>query len=277
VPASPQAFLSGSPRRAINRCRQRLLLKRGSSTLIPVHVGHPTQILWAKWPTFLRQGSPAVSFSADLYGSLHAPKVSEVQRMRLMLLIALTWVPRLEQDNEPANRLYEAADVFSEIMNAPDSGIPLDLLDRAHCIVIVPGLKSGAFVFGGKYGKGYLSCRRNSRSGWSAPGTVRVEGGSFGFQIGASETDVVMLVMSEDGVRRLLSSRFTLGAEGSVAAGPVGRFATAQTDLQLHADILSWSRSRGLLRRSAGKVSGIMRSLTAQSGRPRPRSGCSGC
>jgi SH3 domain-containing YSC84-like protein 1 len=166
--------------------------------------------------------------------------------MRLMLLIALTWVPRLEQDNEPAKRLYEAADVFSEIMKAPDSGIPLDLLDRAHCIVIVPGLKTGAFVLGGKYGKGYLSCRRNSYTGWSAPGTVRVEGGSFGFQIGASETDVVMLVMSEDGARKLLSSKFTLGAEGSVAAGPVGRSATAQTDLQLHADILSWSRSRGL-------------------------------
>lgn len=166
--------------------------------------------------------------------------------MRMMLLLALAWVPRLEQDNGPAKRLHEAADVFSDIMKAPDSGIPLDLLDPAHCIVIVPGLKTGAFVFGGKYGKGYLSCRSKHGGGWSAPGTVRVEGGSFGFQIGASETDVIMLVMSEDGVRKLLSSKFTLGAEGSVAAGPVGRSATAQTDLQLHADILSWSRSRGL-------------------------------
>jgi lipid-binding SYLF domain-containing protein len=166
--------------------------------------------------------------------------------MKLMLLFALAWVPRFEQDNEPANGLHEAASVFSEIMKAPDRGIPLDLLEHAHCIVIVPGLKAGAFVFGGKYGKGYLSCRSRHGIGWSAPGTVRVEGGSFGFQIGASETDVIMLVMSEDGARKLLSNQFTPEAEGSVAGGPVGRSATAQTDLQLHADILSWSRSRGL-------------------------------
>lgn len=132
------------------------------------------------------------------------------------------------------------------MMAAPDGGIPLDLLESAHCIVIVPGLKTGAFVFGGKYGKGYLSCRSKSRSGWLTPGTVRIEGGSFGFQVGGSETDVIMLVMSQGGAEKLLSSRFTLGAEGSVAAGPVGRSATAQTDLQMHADILSWSRSRGL-------------------------------
>ena len=121
-----------------------------------------------------------------------------------------------------------------------------ELLESAHCIIIVPGLKAGAFVFGGKYGKGVLSCRSEARTGWSAPGTVRIEGGSFGFQTGSSETDVVMLVMNNDGVDKLLSSKFTLGVEGSVAAGPVGRTATAQTDLQMHADILSWSRSRGL-------------------------------
>src|SRR4030095_14659157 len=125
-------------------------------------------------------------------------------------------------------------------------GIPQELLENAHCIVIVPDLKTAAFVVGGKYGKGYLSCRNKSGAGWSAPATVRMGGGSVGSKIGGSSTDLIMLVMSERGADKLLSSQFTLGAEGSVAAGPVGRTATAQTDAQLHADILSWSRSQGL-------------------------------
>ena len=166
--------------------------------------------------------------------------------MRLILLAALTLTPLLGADNEPAKRLTEASAVFSEVMGTPDKSIPQDLLENAHCIVIVPGLKTAAFVFGGKYGKGYLSCRNKSGVGWSAPGTVRIEGGSVGFQIGGSETDLIMLVMSERGADKLLSSKFTLGAEGSVAAGPVGRTATAQTDAQMHAEILSWSRSQGL-------------------------------
>jgi lipid-binding SYLF domain-containing protein len=158
--------------------------------------------------------------------------------------VALT--PLLAADTEPAKRLDEAAAVLSEVMAAPDKSIPQELLENAHCIVIVPDLKTAAFVVGGKYGKGYVSCRRTSRAGWSAPGTVRIEGGSVGFQIGGSSTDLIMLVMSERGAQKLLESKFTLGAEGSVAAGPVGRTATAQTDAQLHADILSWSRSQGL-------------------------------
>ena len=166
--------------------------------------------------------------------------------MRMILMATLAIAPLLAKDNEPAKRLDEAAAVFSEIMAAPDKGIPQDLLANAHCIVIVPGLKTAAFVVGGKYGKGYLSCRNKSGAGWSAPGTVRIEGGSVGFQIGGSETDLIMLVMNERGADKLLSSKFTLGAEGSVAAGPVGRTATAQTDAQMHAEILSWSRSQGL-------------------------------
>jgi lipid-binding SYLF domain-containing protein len=166
--------------------------------------------------------------------------------MRLTMLAALVLTPLLAKDNEPVNRLNEAVAVFSEIMAAPDKGIPQDLLENAHCIVIVPDLKTAAFVFGGKYGKGYLSCRNKSGTGWSAPGTVRIEGGSVGFQIGGSSTDLIMLVMSERGADKLLSSKFTLGAEGSVAAGPVGRTATAQTDAQMHADILLWSRTQGL-------------------------------
>jgi lipid-binding SYLF domain-containing protein len=159
---------------------------------------------------------------------------------------ALAFTPLLAADNEPAQRLKDAATVLSDVMATPDSGIPEDLLANAHCVVIVPDLKTAAFVVGGKYGKGYLSCRRPNGAGWSAPATVRIEGGSVGFQIGASSTDLIMLVMTERGATTLLSSAFTLGAEGSVAAGPVGRTATAQTDAQLHADILSLSRSQGL-------------------------------
>jgi len=166
--------------------------------------------------------------------------------MRLIMVAALALTPLLAKDNEPVKRLNEAAAVFSEVMAAPDKGIPQELLENAHCIVIVPDLKTGAFIVGAKYGKGYMSCRNKSGTGWSAPGTVRIEGGSVGFQIGGSSTDLIMLVMSERGADKLLSSKFTLGAEGSVAAGPVGRTATAQTDAQMHADILSWSRSQGL-------------------------------
>jgi lipid-binding SYLF domain-containing protein len=163
-----------------------------------------------------------------------------------MVTTTLAMTPLLAADNEPVKRLDEAAAVFSEVMGAPDKGIPQDLLQKAHCIVIVPSLKTAGFVLGGKYGKGYLSCRNAGGTGWSAPGTVRIEGGSIGFQIGGSSTDLIMLVMSERGADKLLASKFTLGAEGSVAAGPVGRTTTAQTDAQMHADILSWSRSQGL-------------------------------
>ena len=141
--------------------------------------------------------------------------------------------------------MTDATHVFSEIMATPDKGIPEDLLGKAHCIVIVPGLKQAAFGVGGKFGRGYAICRRE-RAGWGAPAAIRVEGGSFGFQIGASSTDVIMLVMNEQGMRRLMEDKFTLGGEATVAAGPVGRSTAANTDVQLSAEILSWSRSKGL-------------------------------
>ena len=147
---------------------------------------------------------------------------------------------------EASHRLHEAASVFSEVTSAPDKGIPSDLIERAKCIVIVPGIKKGAFIVGAKYGKGFMSCRGRSDMTWSAPGAVVVEGGSFGFQIGGSETDAVMLVMNDSGEKKLLQSRFTLGGDASIAAGPVGRTATAETDAQLTAEILSWSRTRGV-------------------------------
>ena len=140
-------------------------------------------------------------------------------------------------------RLKDATDVFNEIMATPDKGIPQDLLDKAHCVVIVPGLKTAALGIGGKYGRGFVSCREAGK--WGAPAAVRVEGGSFGFQIGGSSTDVVMLVMNERGMNHLLDSKFTLGAGASVAAGPVGRSAAANTDAYMSAEILSWSRSKG--------------------------------
>jgi lipid-binding SYLF domain-containing protein len=166
--------------------------------------------------------------------------------MKSILIAAVALAPLLAKDHDSAKRLDAAAAVFSEVMAAPDKGIPQEMLEHAHCIVIVPELKTAAFIVGGKYGKGYLSCRNKVGPGWSAPGTVRIEGGSVGFQIGGSSTDLIMLVMNVRGADKLLSSKFTLGAEGSVAAGPVGRTATAQTDAQMHADILSWSRSQGL-------------------------------
>jgi SH3 domain-containing YSC84-like protein 1 len=166
--------------------------------------------------------------------------------MKLFLIAAVALTPLIAKDNEPMKRLDSATTVFSEIMATPDKGIPKEMLEHAHCIVIVPDLKTAAFFFGAKYGKGYLSCRSKVGPGWSAPATVRIEGGSVGFQIGGSSTDLIMLVMNERGADKLLTSKFTLGGEGSVAAGPVGRTATAQTDAQMHADILSWSRSQGL-------------------------------
>src|SRR5207249_3318602 len=171
--------------------------------------------------------------------------------MRILLVVALTCValtcaPLVGHAKEPVKRLEEAAAVFSEIMDTPDKSIPQDLLDNAHCIVIVPGLKKGAFIVGAQYGKGYLSCRNKNGAGWSAPGAIRIEGGSVGFQIGGSETDLVMLVMNQRGAEKLLSSEFTVGAEGEVAAGPVGRSSSAETDASMRAEILSWSRSRGV-------------------------------
>jgi lipid-binding SYLF domain-containing protein len=145
-----------------------------------------------------------------------------------------------------AERLEESARIMHEIMGTPDQGIPQDLLNKAYCVVIVPSLKKGAFVVGGQYGKGFTICRRGAGMGWGAPGAVRVEGGSFGFQIGGSSTDVVMLVMNEHGMKDLDKDKFTLGGDASVAAGPVGRTATANTDAYMSAEILSWSRTKGL-------------------------------
>ena len=145
-----------------------------------------------------------------------------------------------------AERLEESARIMHEIMGTPDQGIPQDLLNKAYCVVIVPSLKKGAFVVGGEFGKGFATCRRGAGMGWGAPAAVRVEGGSFGFQIGGEATDVVMLIMNEHGMHMLDRDKFTLGGDASIAAGPVGRTASADTDASMNAEILSWSRTKGV-------------------------------
>lgn len=141
-------------------------------------------------------------------------------------------------------RLTDSTTVLREMSHASDKGIPQDLLQKARCVVVVPGLKKVAFIGGGKYGRGYASCV--TRRGWSPPAAVRIEGGSFGLQLGGSSTDVIMLVLNEGGMKKLLSDKFTLGGEAAAAAGPVGRNTSANTDVLMTAEILSWSRSRGV-------------------------------
>jgi lipid-binding SYLF domain-containing protein len=143
-------------------------------------------------------------------------------------------------------RLMESATVLSEIMGTPDKGIPQDLLAKAQCAVIVPNMKKAAFIVGGEYGRGFAVCRRPGGTGWGAPAAVRIEGGSVGFQIGGESADIVMLVMNRKGMDKLLEDKFTLGAGASVAAGPVGRTADAKTDAKMDAEILAWSRTKGL-------------------------------
>lgn len=162
----------------------------------------------------------------------------------LAALTALPLVGFAEQAYE--KRLRDARLVFEEVMGIAEKAIPQSLLDKAECVVIVPGMKKGAFIFGARYGRGFLSCRVKGGPGWTPPGAVRIEGGSFGLQVGGKETDVILLVMNEKGASRLMTSQFTLGGQASVAAGPVGRTASAETDALLSAEILSWSRSRGI-------------------------------
>jgi lipid-binding SYLF domain-containing protein len=145
-----------------------------------------------------------------------------------------------------AERLDAAADLLTEMMKADDKGVPQDLLNKSRCVILVPGLKKAAFILGGKYGRGFAACRKADGVGWSAPAAIRIEGGSVGFQIGGSEQDVLLLVMNDTGMKHLLSNKFTLGGEATAAAGPVGRDVSAQTDAVLRAEMLSYSRSRGL-------------------------------
>jgi len=161
----------------------------------------------------------------------------------LALLVTLTAIASSDREDD-VKRDHKAAQVFQEIMSAPDKGVPQDLLESAKCIAIIPGDVKFAFIFGANYGRGLATCRIGH--GWSAPMYIAVDGGSVGYQIGGSSTDLVMLFMNDHALHSLLSDKFKLGADASVAAGPVGRNANAGTDLKLSAEILSYSRTHGV-------------------------------
>ena len=160
----------------------------------------------------------------------------------LGLLVTLSAVASDREDD--VNRTHKAAEVFKQIMDTPDHGIPHGLLNKARCVAIIPGDVKFAFIFGGNYGRGVVTCRTGH--GWSAPLFLAVDGGSVGYQIGGSSTDLVMLFMNDHALHSLLSDKFKLGGDASVAAGPVGRTAEAGTDLKLTAEILSYSRAKGI-------------------------------
>ncbi|MGC2257365.1 MAG: lipid-binding SYLF domain-containing protein [Candidatus Sulfotelmatobacter sp.] len=149
-----------------------------------------------------------------------------------------------DEDTKVSDRVEAAAQVLNDIQSAPDKGIPQEVLGSAECVAVVPSLLKGGFIVGAKYGRGLASCR--TPKGWSAPAFFVVTGGSFGFQIGGQAVDLVMLIMNKDGMRHLLSSQFALGADASVAAGPVGRHAEGNTDWKMRAEVLTYSRARGL-------------------------------
>jgi lipid-binding SYLF domain-containing protein len=148
-----------------------------------------------------------------------------------------------KDDTKAVDRVKAAGTVLDEIESAPDQGIPEEVLGSAECVAVIPTMLKGGFIVGARYGRGVASCR--TPKGWSAPAFFVLEGGSFGLQIGGQAVDLVMLVMNQDGMRNLLSSKFKLGADASVAAGPVGRHAAADTDWKLKAQVLSYSRARG--------------------------------
>jgi lipid-binding SYLF domain-containing protein len=161
-----------------------------------------------------------------------------------VLVMAPVMFSAEDEKEKTIHRMREAGAVFSEIMGAPDKGIPHEILEKAQCIGIVPNMKRAGFIVGAKFGVGELVCR--TANGWSAPETVIIEGGSIGFQIGAGETDLVFVVKNKTGEEHLMKDKFTIGGDASAMGGPVGRTAEAQTDAMMHAEILSWSRARGV-------------------------------
>jgi lipid-binding SYLF domain-containing protein len=170
-----------------------------------------------------------------------------MRKFLVLLLLSCFLTPALfsdDNDTKAVQRVQAAATVLDEIQGAPDKGIPEEVLGSAECVAVVPSLLNGGFVFGGRYGKGVASCR--TPKGWSAPAFFTIGGGSFGLQIGGQATDVVMLIMNKNGMDNLLSSKFKIGADASAAAGPVGRHAAADTDWKMKAQVLTYSRSRGI-------------------------------
>jgi SH3 domain-containing YSC84-like protein 1 len=172
--------------------------------------------------------------------------MKKIMTVLLMSLIGLAgtfaWAGSAREDS--VDRLQKSVDVLHSIMATPDKGIPEEVLTGAKCVLVVPDLVKGGFVFGGKHGRGVATCR--TENGWSAPAFVSIGGGSWGLQIGIEDVDLVMLVMNDRGLQHLLSSKFELTGEGSVAAGPVGRHASAGTDWKMNTELLTYSRSKGV-------------------------------
>jgi SH3 domain-containing YSC84-like protein 1 len=169
-----------------------------------------------------------------------------MKKFWLLILIVLfcSFCFAADEETKATERVQAAADVLNDIQGAPDKGIPQEVLGSAECVAVVPSMLKGGFIVGAKYGRGLASCR--TEKGWSAPAFFVVTGGSFGFQIGGQAVDLVMLIMNKDGMKHLLSSEFALGADASVAAGPVGRHAEGNTDWKMRAEVLTYSRARGL-------------------------------
>ncbi|HME33771.1 MAG TPA: lipid-binding SYLF domain-containing protein [Candidatus Sulfotelmatobacter sp.] len=175
--------------------------------------------------------------------------------MKRLLLLTLVWPTLIvslcafaaaadQGESKASDRVQAAADVLNEIQSAPDSGIPQEILSKAECVAVVPSMLKGGFIAGAKYGRGLASCR--TPKGWSTPAFFTLGGGSFGFQIGGQAVDLVMLIMNNDGMRHLLADKFEIGADASVAAGPVGRHAEGNTDWTMRAQVLTYSRARGI-------------------------------
>jgi len=162
--------------------------------------------------------------------------------VKLTIVAGVAAATLFAQEETPDHRMRSAADVVQQLMSAPDA--PVDMMSKARCVVVIPGLKKGAFLVGGEYGKGYAICRAGA--GWGAPAAVTIGGGSFGAQLGVESTDVILLVMNDRGLRHLEQDKVELGGDASVAAGPVGRRAAADTDASMRAEMLSYSRSHGV-------------------------------
>src|SRR5580704_10961550 len=174
---------------------------------------------------------------------MNADKRRETLLKRLLAVLGLLGIASAQEVN-PDKRMGHATDAIRAFFSS-ESTIPRDLIGKAQCVVVVPHLVKGAFLFGGKYGRGFASCRRVN-GGWSAPAAIAIEGGSFGPQLGGSSTDLIMLVMNQTGMKRLLGDKFTLGGEVAVAAGPVGGSASANTDVLMTAEMISYSHAKGL-------------------------------
>jgi len=173
-------------------------------------------------------------------------------RTSIIFFLISVWLTSWEAStgqaqSKEANRLNSSATILNEIMATPDKSIPIDLLTKSACVAVIPSMKKGGFIFGGRYGRGVVSCRKNSGTGeWGPPSMIKLTGGSVGLLAGGAAVDVVMLIMNLDGINSLIKNQFTLGGDASVAAGPVGRESSADTDVYMKAKILSYSRSQGV-------------------------------